>query len=115
MTLRPTLVRPTLVPVGSAYNTGHGLSFRYRLLETVIKQHRQAGGVKSGSQTARVLRDNQFFAGWDHHRRTGTFVDETRFAEAGRQLRRGRLKAQRTPSLPRDSSEPSRCFHRYRR
>ena len=38
--------------------------------------------MKSGRHASRVLRDNQFFVGWDNHRRTGTFfVDETRFAE----------------------------------
>ncbi|SUF13973.1 Uncharacterised protein [Salmonella enterica] len=90
MTPRLTLVRPTLVPVGISIiirDTVYPLSlpsFGDGLQNSTASE---AGGVKSGSQTARVLRDNQFFVGWDHHRRTGTFfVDETRFAEAGRQV-----------------------------
>ncbi len=73
-----------LVPVGISIiirDTVYPL--RYRLWGRVTKQHRRAGGVKIGSRTARVLRDNQFFVGWDHRTagRGTFFVDETRFAK----------------------------------
>src|SRR5699024_8086719 len=89
-TPRLTLVRPTLVPVGISIiirDTIYPLSLPPKAGGLQNSTASRAGGVKSGSQTARVLRDNQFFVGWDNHRRTGTFfVNETRFAKTCSQI-----------------------------
>ncbi len=95
---------------------GHGLSF---VTACTVKQHRQRGwrGEIRQSGFACVLRAITSFVGWDHHRRTGTFfVDETRFAEAGRQVTFVvDFKAQHS-ALPRDSSRTIAAFsHRHRR
>src|SRR5690606_16172164 len=70
-------------------STGHGLSsFVTAALGGLQNSTASiAGGVESGSQAVRVLRDDQLFVSWDNDSRAGAFfVDEARLAEAGSQV-----------------------------